>query len=102
MYQSKNLTATTPKTSWTPTIAHGTWRPRGRRLIGPVTYIQRVHDQPTGLFFTVPRQRYWWICTLVRARNLPLLGRFAQRVLARMQVEYYWTWQPNVQTRAEA
>jgi hypothetical protein len=91
-----------PKTSWTPNMNHGTWHPRGRRLIGPVTYIQRTQGQPTGLFFIVTRQRYWWICGLVRTRNLPLLGCFARRALARMVVKYYWVWLPNAQSHAKA
>jgi hypothetical protein len=90
------------KTSWTPVINYGTWHPRGRRLIGPVTYIQRVQGQPTGLFFIVSRRRYWWICGLRRMRESLLIGRFARHVLANMPIKYYWMWLPNDHSVAKA
>jgi hypothetical protein len=61
-----------------------------------------VQDQPTGLFFIVSRQRYWWICGLRKMRNLPLLGHFAQLALANMPIKYYWIWLPNGHTVAKA
>lgn len=98
----ETLTAVPPKAPWTPAMNHGTWRPRGRRLIGPVTYIQLVQGQPTGLFFIVTRQRYWWICWLRRMSDLPLLGRFARHALATMSVKYCWMWLPNERATAKA
>jgi hypothetical protein len=98
----ESLTVVPLKTTWTPAMNHGTWQPQGRRFIGPVIYIQRVQSQPTGLFFIVSRQRYWWICGLRKMRNLPLLGRFAQHVLAYMPIKYYLTWLSNEHTAAKA
>jgi hypothetical protein len=98
----ESLTVVPLKATWTPAMNHGTWQPQGRRFIGPVIYIQRVQSQPTGLFFIVSRQRYWWICGLRKMRNLPLLGRFAQHVLAYMPIKYYWTWLSNEHTAAKA
>lgn len=69
-----------------------TWYPCGRRLLGPVMYVQRAGGRPTGLFFIVTRLRYWQICGLVGTRELPLIGRLARRALAQIRVEYQWTW----------
>jgi hypothetical protein len=51
-----------------------------------------MNGQPTGLFFVVPRWRYWWIWGLVGVHKWPLMGWFSRRILARMQVKYHLTW----------
>lgn len=76
-------------TSWTPTPGHGTWHPQGRWL-GAVTYIHRLSGQPTGLYFKVPRWRYWWISALIKLQAMPLLGAWADRRYAQMSVTYHY------------
>jgi len=78
-------------TAWEPSMDHGTWHPCGYR-ISPVRYEQRVNGTPTGLFFVVPRWRYWWISALASVVRWPLAGRLARRMLAGIRVEYRWTW----------
>ena len=85
-------------TAWAPPPI-GTWHPRGRGF-GPVTYEQRLRGQPTGMFFTVSRWRYWWIRILVKIRSVPLAGCLASRSLARMQVTYHFA-QPQIQRLTE-
>lgn len=77
---------------WTPQQHLGTWHPRGRRLIGPVVFVQRIDGRPTGLYFVVPRWRYWWISMLDSAVTWPIVGRVARAIRSRMQVLYIWAW----------
>lgn len=65
-----------------------TWRPRGRRFFGKVTWHQYRHDEATGLTFQVPSRRYWWIVFLNRNSNRWFIGRYARRVLENMRVDY--------------
>ena len=67
-----------------------TWHPIGRLWIGPVRFEQRMNGSPTGLWFDVPRWKWWIIKALNRAIlwNLPL----ARRLWDRCIVEYRWIW----------
>lgn len=78
-----------------PEYQIGTWHPHRRRWIGPVTYVQRVDGDPTGLIFVVSRFRFWWICALVVATRTRWIRRPARWALARMYVRYHWTWLPR-------
>jgi hypothetical protein len=84
------MTATSPKDpSWMPVPDYGTWHPQGKGL-GPVTYVQRLRGQSTGLYFKVPRWRYWWISALVKMRDTVLVSHWARRRYERLQVTYHY------------
>lgn len=87
--------------AWTSAMDHGTWHPQGQGRLGPVTYRHHLRGQPTGLSFRVTRLRHWWICSLAKTRTWPLIGSFAARHLARMQVKYCGAWLVQAQFRGK-
>lgn len=88
------------KASWTPSMDYGTWHPLIEGRLHPVMYIHQLRGQPTGLFFSVSRPRYWWICGLVKLRRAPFIGKLARTQLARMRVAYCWSWRAQACLRA--
>lgn len=66
-----------------------TWHPCGYGL-SPVVYVQRLGDEPTGMFFVVPRWKYWAIAVLISAARMPVIGRGARLILKHVSVTYRW------------